>query len=97
MRLLEQNFEIIRYIEFNGLAGEYNETIQNKYQVIKNRAVDFLDMSVQEIREYVPEYMNIKKSLEDSKINVTDSAGNVTTVTLAKKNYNNVINISYEL
>jgi alkaline phosphatase len=54
-------------------------------------------MSVQEIREYVPEYMNIKKSLEDSKINVTDSAGNVTTVTLAKKNYNNVINISYEL
>ena len=97
MRLLEQHFEIIRYIEFNGLAGKYEEKIVNKYQMIQNKAADLLDMSIDEIHEFVPEYMNVKKELKNNVVTTTDANGNKTTVTLEHKDYDFVVNVSYSM
>lgn len=107
-RLLEENFDLIRYIEFNGLSGRIGDsndnnndinalgdtTITNKYQKIQNRAVDLLDMTIDEVRYYVPEYMNIKKELSDNTLTVERDDGTMATVVTGKK-YDYVINITY--
>lgn len=97
MRLLEQYFEVIRYIEFNGLAGKYSESITNKYQKIKNRATTFLDMSKEEIREFVPEYVNIRKDLTPNTVTIVGQDGKPETVELQHKKYDYVINITYQI
>jgi|GEM_PF-3067537 len=58
IRLLEQNFDIIRYIEFNGISG-------NDIQKIESSFTSFREMTKQQIIEYVPEYLNVKKELND--------------------------------
>lgn len=97
MRLLEQYFEVIRYIEFNGLAGKYSESITNKYQKIKNRATTFLDMTTREIREFVPEYVNIRKDLTPNTVTIVGQDGKPETVELQHKKYDYVINITYQI
>ncbi|QXN67971.1 hypothetical protein FPHOBKDP_00221 [Listeria phage LPJP1] len=95
LRLLEEEFAIISYIEYNGLSGNYDEKISNKYQKILNNARNINDLSKQEIIEYVPEYINIKKTLSDNIVETTDSNGKVTTINLGKK-YEHVANITYQ-
>ena len=90
IRLLEMNFPIIKYIEYNGLSGDYSESISNKYQKIENYDINFRNMTKQEIIEYVPEYINLKKGLEDQKI--IDENGN--NIPLTNK-YGFIININY--
>lgn len=103
--LLENNFDIIHFIEYNGLSGriidptyintdhnikEYNylpyieqynpiekegreDIIDNRWQRISNANKDFLDMTIEEIRYFVPEMPNIKKELHDNIIALDSS------------------------
>ncbi|ALN97947.1 hypothetical protein Bp8pS_268 [Bacillus phage vB_BpuM-BpSp] len=55
-RRLEENFEIIRFIELNSVNNKNMQKIENKYS-------SFEDMTKKEIINYVPEYLNIRKNL----------------------------------
>lgn len=83
IRLLEQNFDIIRYIEFGGIAGDKSQKIESTFESIS-------ELTKQEIIDYVPEYINLRKELGD--IKSTDSSGNVY---LLGTSYNYNINITY--
>lgn len=65
IRLLESNFNEIKFIEFNGISDEYvNEnTLLNNHQLIKGSDVNLDTMTKQEIINYVPEYINLKKNV----------------------------------
>jgi len=91
LRLLEMNFKVIKFIEYNGLSGEYSSALVNTYQKIENRFTSFNDMTKDEIIEYVPEYINIKK---DATRNTTVN-DNGETVDLGVT-YDYVINITYK-
>ena len=95
-RLLEQNFASIRFIEFNGLTGRYADVVSNKYQKVIRKDNDFNTMTKQQIIEYVPEYINVKKQLNDNIITVEDvsSPSGTKEISLGKQ-YNNAINITY--
>jgi hypothetical protein len=56
IRRLEENFDSIRYIEFESINELPIQKIQSKY-------TSFLDMSKQEVIDYVPEYLNLRKEL----------------------------------
>jgi hypothetical protein len=56
IRRLEENFDIIRFIEFESINGLPIQKIQSKY-------TSFLDMDKQEVIDYVPEYLNLRKEL----------------------------------
>lgn len=69
---LETNFDIIKYIEFF-LIGD------DATQKIKSTFTSILDMSKDELEDYVPEYLNIQKKLDLSSkkfVEDTDSSGN---------------------
>lgn len=56
IRRLEENFDIIKYIEFESINDLPVQKIESKY-------MSFLDMDRQEIVDYVPEYLNLRKEL----------------------------------
>jgi len=95
MRLLESNFPAIRYINFNGLTGKMADSVINKYQRILRKDINLNNMTKQEIIEYVPEYLNVKKNLMDSVFDVPTSTGTGTTKVSLWKRYVNSINITY--
>ena len=95
MRLLESNFPAIRYINFNGLTGKLADSVINKYQRILRKDINLNNMTKQEIIEYVPEYLNVKKNLVDSVFDVPTSTGTGTTKVSLWKRYVNSINITY--
>lgn len=74
LRSMEMNFDYIRYIEFGEISYEKTQKIFNKFS-------SFLDMTEDEINDFVPEYLNICKKLH--KATITDSN-------------NQVINIGYD-
>ena len=89
LRLLESNFSFIKYIEYNGLSGDYSTDLVNKYQKIENKFTSFLDMTKDEIISYVPEYINIKK---DASRNTTYVDGTEIELGIS---YDYIINITY--
>ena len=91
LRLLETNFDIIKYIEYDGLSGDYSNELINKYQVINNKFTSFLDMSKEEIISYVPEYINLKK--DATRNTMIDSSGKTIDLGIS---YDYVINITYK-
>src|SRR5699024_10199933 len=98
IRLLEQNFDIIKYIVFNGISGKYAEKVDNHYQKLLNTNINYMDLSKQEIIEYVPEFINIKKSLKDNTVEVRneDSEDGTTVIDLGLS-YDDVVNITYSI
>lgn len=84
IRMLENNFDIIKYIEFFDIGG--NET-----QKIRTTFTSLLDMTKQEVEDYVPEYLNIEKKLDMSKYNSEEDENNL----LIELPYNFNINITY--
>lgn len=64
--LLQNNFKIIKFIKYNGIFSDmmdnYNTSKGNDYQLIDND-FDFNKMTKDEIRVYVPEYLNLKKDI----------------------------------
>lgn len=98
IRLLEQNFDIIKYIVFNGISGKYAEKVDNHYQKLLNTNVDYMDLSKQQIIEYVPEFINIKKVLRDNQVEVSneDSESGTTVIDLGLS-YDDVVNITYSI
>lgn len=58
LRVLEETFEYIRYVEFGRVAGEETQKIFNNF-------TDFVNMTSQEINDFVPEFLNIKKKIID--------------------------------
>ena len=96
IRLLEQNYDEIKYIEFNGLSGRYSDVVSNKYQKINMKDINFNKMSKQEIIDYVPEFINVKKRVVDSVVTVSGTNGESTEINLGKT-YNDVINITYSI
>lgn len=96
MRLLESNFSSIRYINFNGLTGKLSDSVSNKYQRILRKDINLNNMSKQEVIDYVPEYINVKKTLVDSVIEVpTETNSNSTSDVSLGKRFVNTINITY--
>ncbi|QXN70134.1 hypothetical protein INTERNEXUS_93 [Bacillus phage vB_BspM_Internexus] len=59
IRRLEENFDIIRYIEFNSINDKVVQKIESSHS-------SFLDMTKQEIIDYVPEYLNLRKQLSSN-------------------------------
>lgn len=57
IRMLENEFEIIKYIEFFSI-GDFDT------QKIRTTFTSLLDMTKQEVEDYVPEYLNIEKKLD---------------------------------
>ena len=57
IRMLENEFEIIKYIEFFSV-GDFDT------QKIRSTFTSLLDMTKQEVEDYVPEYLNIEKKLD---------------------------------
>lgn len=76
---LQNTFPIIKFIKYNGIFSDKvesnNSSKNNDYQLIDND-FDFNEMSKDEIRTYVPEYLNLKKTVvkenEDAIINTSD-------------------------
>jgi len=96
---LQNDFPIIKYIKYNGVFSDIvdsnNSSKNNDYQLIDND-FDFNEMTKDEIRVYVPEYLNVKKSVvkenEDS-ITYTNDIFDL----LKYSTYDYVINITYKL
>ena len=95
VRLLESSYPSIRYINFNGLSGKLADMLSNKHQRILRKDINLNNMSKQEIIEYVPEYINVKKNLVDSSFDVPSEDGTTTTKVNLWKRYVNSINITY--
>lgn len=96
IRLLESNFEEIRYIEFNGISSRHQDALTNRHQKILAKSTDLKLMSKQEVIDFVPEYINVKKQLLNHVLTVEDSVtGEAREVPIGTK-YSNVINITYE-
>ena len=95
VRLLESSYPSIRYINFNGLSGKLADMLSNKHQRILRKDINLNNMSKQEIIEYVPEYINVKKNLVDSSFDVPSEDGTTTTKVDLWKRYVNSINITY--
>lgn len=98
IRLLEQNFDIIKYIVFNGISGKYSEKVDNHYQKLVNNNLDYNDLDKQQIIEYVPEYINIKKILKENKVEVDneDNIDGESYIDLGLT-YDDVVNITYSI
>src|SRR5699024_9505471 len=95
--LLEANFDVIRYIEFNGITGKYADNVSNKYQKIIAKDIDLKYMDKEEVIEYVPEYINVKKQLRDNWVTIEDPETSLTHQVSVGKRYENIINITYEV
>lgn len=57
IRMLENKFEIIKYIEFFEIGNHDTQKIRSSF-------TSLLDMSKEEVDAYVPEYMNVEKELD---------------------------------
>ncbi|QQO92559.1 hypothetical protein CPT_Machias_182 [Staphylococcus phage Machias] len=98
IRLLEQNFDIIKYIVFNGISGKYAEKVDNHYQKLLNTNLGYNDLNKQEIIEYVPEYINIKKNLRENKVEIENEDNSTgTTVIDLGLTYDDVVNVTYSV
>lgn len=89
MTKLETKFDIIKYIEFF-LIGD------DATQKIKSTFTSLLDMTREEVEDFVPEYINIQKKLDLSKkkfIETTDSSGKK--VLVEDEDYNNTLTYPY--
>lgn len=95
LRLLESSYPTIRYINFNGLSGRLADMVSNHNQRILRKDISLNNMSKQEIIEYVPEYINVKKNLVDSTFDVPTGNGSTPTTVNLWKRYVNSINITY--
>jgi hypothetical protein len=96
---LQNNFPIIKYIKYNGIFSDIvdsnNSSKNNDYQLIDND-FDFNEMTKDEIRVYVPEYLNVKKSViktNEDTITYSDDIFDL----LKYSTYDYVINITYKL
>lgn len=94
IRSLEENFAEIKFIIWNGISNSYTSAVTNSYQKIINTGTDVSTLSKQEVIEYVPEYINVKKRLVDNLVEVTNNDGTTSTINLGKK-YDFVINVNY--
>lgn len=81
IRLLETEFDIIKYIEFFEIGGHDTQKIRNTF-------TSLLDMTKQEVEDYVPEYLNIEKKL--------DLPSEIDNNLLVGYPYNYNINITYK-
>ena len=99
MRLLEQKFNIIRYIEYNGVTGRIADSASanKRYQKVLRENIDLRRMTKQEVIDYVPEYLNVKKQLVDHSVQIDDPSGNGKKI---EKNigsqYTAVVNVTYQ-
>lgn len=75
LRLLETNFDYIKFIEFNGISDENDFEFINNCQLIETEHKSVNDLTKQEIIEYVPEFLNLKKNIIISTF--TDETGEV--------------------
>jgi hypothetical protein len=94
---LESNFDIIKYIEFFSINGIDSQKIKTKFTTL-------LDLSKEEIDDYVPEYLNTEKKLDLSNKRykeITTSSNGVIKIEDTDFNaslvypYNHNINITY--
>lgn len=97
--LLQAKFPIIKYIKYNGVFSDNvpsnNSSKNNDYQLIDND-FDFNTMSKEEIRTYVPEYLNLKKSVvkeNEQSVVFTDNVFDM----LKYSTYDYTITINYKL
>ena len=95
--LLESNFNMISFIEFNGITGSYADNVSNKYQKIMAKDTDLKYMDKQEVIEFVPEFINTKKQLYENWVTIEDPDSGITHQTSIGKRYDNVINITYQV
>lgn len=65
LRRMEENFDIIRYIEFESINDLPVQKIESKF-------TSYIDMSKQDIIDYVPEYLNLRKELIANADNVNE-------------------------
>jgi hypothetical protein len=63
IRRLEENFSIIRYIEFESINDLPVQKVESKY-------TSMMDMTQQEMIDYVPEYLNLRKELIADRNNI---------------------------
>ena len=99
MRLLEQNFKIIRYIEYNGITGRAaDSTVTNKrYQKVLRDSIDLRRMTKEEVIAYVPEYLNVKKQLVDHSVEVNDPSNNGKKIEKSiGAQYSDIVSITYQ-
>ena len=96
---LQNTFPIIKFIKYNGIFSDIvdsnNSSIGNDYQLIDND-FDFNSMTKDEIRVYVPEYLNLKKDIvktNESYLNEVDDIFEL----LKYSTYDYVININYRV
>jgi hypothetical protein len=57
MRKIESNFAYVDHMKFNSINGQGSD-----YQAVKNRTVDIKSMTVEERRNYVPEFLVVNTS-----------------------------------
>lgn len=96
---LQNNFPIIKYIKYNGVFSDIvdsnNSSKNNDYQLIDND-FDFNKMTKDEIRVYVPEYLNVKKSVIKENEDTITYTSDIFDL-LKYTTYDYVINITYKL
>jgi len=96
---LQNNFPIIKFIKYNGIFSDIvnsnNPSINNDYQLIDND-FDFNNLSKDEIRTYVPEYLNLKKSVIKETEDAIVYTNNIFNL-LKYSTYDYVIKITYKL
>jgi len=96
---LQNNFPIIKYIKYNGVFSDIvdsnNSSKNNDYQLIDND-FDFNAMTKDEIRVYVPEYLNVKKSVVKENEDTIKYTNDIFDL-LRYSTYDYVINITYKL
>ena len=97
--LLQIKFPIIKYIKYNGIFSDRvdsnDSSKNNDYQLIDND-FDFNTMTKEEIRTYVPEYLNLKKSVIKENEKVISFNDNMFDI-MKYSTYDYLINIHYKL
>lgn len=96
---LQNNFPIIKFIKYNGVFSDIvdsnNSSIGNDYQLIDND-FDFNSMTKDEIRVYVPEYLNLKKDIVKTNETYLSEVDDIFEL-LKYSTYDYVINIDYRV
>jgi hypothetical protein len=57
MRKIESNFAYVDHMKFNSINGEGSD-----YQAVRNRTVDIKNLTVEERRNYIPEFLVVNTS-----------------------------------
>lgn len=99
MRLLEQKFNIIRYIEYNGVTGRSADSAitNTRYQKVMRDNIDLRRMTKEEVIAYVPEYINVKKQLVDHSVEVIDPNNNGKKIEKSiGSQYSDIVSITYQ-